>query len=178
MDPWFAALGWVVELVKPLLANLKPKSSSEKARSYAYALFHYLGVIEEKSEAFVNELGVLIQRVESGQFESNDKTVWRAREALRNLASSLNSLTEAIEEIDPQLRVHLPEVAREIATATQNRAYVVSSAEEALSHLEDVDPEVLAEIRDQALQNLEQIQAATKEFREFLATQFSFKESF
>jgi hypothetical protein len=81
-------------------------------------------------------------------------------------------------QIDPQLEVHAPAIAREVHGASQSRALVITRAEQELSAVGSLDTAALSTVGDHAHATLVQIRAVTEDMREFLAQQFSFKESF
>ena len=95
------------------------------------------------------------------------------------LPTHCRSLWLALNRVDPQLEVHVPDVARAVLEARRARGTVITRVEAKLAALEggeeDVDLESVVRDAESAQAEVEQ---ATESVRAFLAREFSFKESF
>jgi hypothetical protein len=174
------ALTFALDFLKSVLTGvvgdrLKRKTSSEKAKDAAYTLFTALGDLQQSSTAFVEELDEVVQEAKASP-DGVDTTALYAR--LGRVSRDLSHLTDAMNQIDPQLEVHAPAIAREVHGASQSRALVITRAEQELSAVGSLDTAALSTVGDHAHATLVQIRAVTEDMREFLAQQFSFKESF
>jgi hypothetical protein len=86
----------------------------------------------------------------------------------------------SLDAINPQLRIHAPEIEEVIARSNNSRAEAVTAARIALDELlrgNSLDSQ-LPEIVRRAEASALMISEATERMRAFLATQFTFKESF
>ena len=189
-----AGLGWLSAFLNNVLASvvgdrLKKKPSHERAKERAYELFESLQDVRYGSAAFVDALrdlcGVEVDPAERAKHteprDDDDEVtpegaLWNA---ISRVSYGLVRLTRALNEVDPQLGVHAPEVAEEVAGARSSRALVISEAEQRLGAFANGYEDVaFTDILQSAETAHSEIESATDAFRVFLANEFSFKESF
>jgi hypothetical protein len=102
-------------------------------------------------------------------------TLWKTASDLRG---ALEALEPALRVIDPQLAIHQPDVSAAINLYVQSRGYVLAQLEDLAWHASAESSGELRKIVVQAQENQQVIDGAIREFRAFLAGEFSFKESF
>jgi hypothetical protein len=175
-----AALTFALDFLKSVLTGavgdrLKRKTSPEKAKDASYKLYTALGNLQKSSAGFVEKLDEVAQEA-MGSPDGVDTQALYSQ--LERVSMDLSRLSDAMNQIDPQLGVHAPEMAREIQAASRSRALVITRAERELSAVGSLDTAALTAVSDQARTTLVQIEAVTEDTRKFLAQQFSFKESF
>jgi hypothetical protein len=100
-------------------------------------------------------------------------------DALKDVSGALDELSRALHAVDPQLSVHVPDIAQEVNDARSSRKAVVTRAEASLAALAGgEEAEDLAAVLADAEQAYTEIQHATESVRVFLASEFAFKDSF
>jgi chemotaxis regulatin CheY-phosphate phosphatase CheZ len=116
--------------------------------------------------------------IAEGESEARDSLQW----ALQRAAKASNKVTDAVEQINPQLSIHAPKIARNIEHAPVTRYMAIWGAQEADALYFYTDKEqgtaAFREVAKQAQQTLTEIEAATESLRKFLSKQFEFKENF
>jgi hypothetical protein len=176
-----AALKWVADLLKSLLAaaggdRLKKNrlSSSERASQAANKLYVSLNELAEASKDFVE----ILTAIAEGESGARGALEW----ALQRAAKASNNVAEAVNQINPQLSIHAPDIARNIEHAPTQRGMRISSAKEAAALYDYTSQEqgtaAFREVAQGAQQTLTEIEAATESLRKFLAEQFKFTENF
>ena len=186
------ALSWLADFIKGVASSVigdkvKPKGSAETARERAFALYEALASLRDASGRFVSALRWANDP--ASPIPTDVDAAWGAartpspvaalQEALVDVSRMLLRLGRAISEVNPQLEVHVPEVAEDVIDAQESRAMVVSQAEENLAALARGDEaEDLSEVVAAAERAHGEIVDATESVRQFLAGEFSFKESF
>jgi hypothetical protein len=157
---------------------MRAKSSPERARNRSFALYEALGSLQQSSRAFVELLDEVAINLGRPEFEREYVATHDLRARMADVAESLTRLAEAMNAVDPQLEVHAPVLAREIQDAALSRALVLTRADEELESLENIEPADAAALSDDANRALVQLRAVTENMREFLAEEFSFRDSF
>jgi hypothetical protein len=167
-----AALGWLASFLNNVLGDrLKKRPSGERARERAFALYEALAHLRSESAAFVEALG--------GAANDGVGASESLKSALREVSSALEDLSRALHAVDPQLEVHMPEVAEEVLRAQRSRAAVITQVDVSLAALaRGEEAKDLDAVVADAERALAQIELATEDVRAFLADEFSFKESF
>jgi hypothetical protein len=102
-------------------------------------------------------------------------TLWQTASDLRG---ALEELESALHDIDPQLAIHLPDVSAAISSYVGARGILLAQVEDLAWHATADSSSELDNIVVRAQENQQVIDGATREFRAFLAGEFSFKESF
>ena len=149
------------------------KSSPERASQAARNLYVALTGLQEASKDFVASLTAIAEgRDAQGTLQF----------ALMRTGQALVHVTKAVNEINPQLSIHAPEIAQSIEDGSHTRNMWMSYAEEALALQDYTSQEqgtaAFREVAQGAQQTLVEIEAATESLRRFLAEQFTFKENF
>jgi hypothetical protein len=121
-----ATLKWLASLVKSLLGAWagKQKASSERAAEAARHLYTALKWLDSASQDFVYLLTALAE----GTPEARDPFMY----SVSGVGGALTAVEKAVKDIDPQLSIHFPEVARSIEDAVISRRPTVSEASNAL----------------------------------------------
>jgi hypothetical protein len=101
-------------------------------------------------------------------------TLWKTTAELRR---ALEALQPALKRIDPQLAVHQPDVSDAVNRYVNSRALVMAKLED-LAWVSSADVGELQQIVEDARANQTVIDGGVADFRSFLASEFSFKESF
>jgi len=167
-------LAWIVNFLSDLVSSglkdrLKPKSATENARKAAFALYEALRELSDASDAFIRALKET--SADRGKTSSLVASVDPVRRALRGVESALR-------KIAPQLSVYAPDIDHEIETGIAYRDYHVQQAEDAIQEIVHRGDADLGAIAESAARTGVEIHAAVEKLRQFLADQFSFKESF
>jgi hypothetical protein len=102
-------------------------------------------------------------------------TLWQTASDLRG---ALEELESALHDIDPQLAIHLPDVSAAISSYVGARGILLAQVEDLAWHATADSSRELDKIVVRAQENQQVIDGAIREFRAFLAAEFSFKESF
>jgi hypothetical protein len=165
-------------LGEPTQEKLKSAGAEKIARSRVFQLYQVLGEVNEKTDAFVEALSVLIDPgappTEAERLSQRDTLSWAAQE----LMQILPELAEALDEVNPQLDIHQHELVKQIKAYRASRALVLTELEQSSQAIFSEQPESLQRILVTARQNRELISKATDALRDFLKEQFPFKESF
>jgi hypothetical protein len=150
----------------------KQKASSERAAEAARHLYTALKWLDSASQDFVYLLTALAE----GTPEARDPFMY----SVSGVGGALTAVEKAVKDIDPQLSIHFPEVARSIEDAVISRRPTVSEASNALFDYtnEQNGTAALQQVAHQAEEALAEIKAATEALRQVVAEQFSFKENF
>lgn len=98
---------------------------------------------------------------------------------LRRVAEALTHLRDVVRAIEPRLSIHAPDVATSIM-GVGSRVLVISEAESALDEFArgGTSTAEFRRVADDARMALQEIDAAVEAMRQFVSTEFSFKESF
>jgi hypothetical protein len=95
------------------------------------------------------------------------------------LMNALPKLAAALDALNPQLESHQHELVREIEAYRQARAVVLDRLQRSVAfELPSESQATLEELVTQARENNKLISTAVEDFRNFLAKEFPFKESF
>ena len=186
-----------------LKERLRPKGSNEIAKNRAYQLYVLLKQMDINAEMYVVNIKKYLTSIET---KENQETIETNEKNLKNSINSVRETLEKIEkglnEINPQLEIHRPEIVNlilgyshsrgqglallSLALAARRRAAeldanksnnIISPKKERLI----LETNNLAKIRNvlkQAEKNQKRIKLIINDFREFLALEFSFKDSF
>src|SRR3954454_2971842 len=98
-----AALTFALDFLKSVLSGvvgdrLKRKTSPEKAKDAAYALFTALGNLQQSSTAFVEGLDGVLQEAKASPEDVDTRELYSR---LGEVSSELSHLTDAMNQIDP-----------------------------------------------------------------------------
>ena len=161
---------YLADLVSGVVGDrLKPKTSAENARQAALALYEGLRRLASASDDFIAALG---------EVSADPSPTTSLVASVDPLRKTLDAVNDALRQLDPQLSLHAPDVDGQIRSATVSRALTLDRAEDVIArHLSGGFAEVTA-IASSARETGEEIHAAVETLRQFLAGQFSFKESF
>src|SRR5215217_5642057 len=119
------ALGAAAEFVQAVAAavtaeQLKPQPSPERARKLAWSAYERLALLSDRTRAFVAALEQLESHDDPFGAEAGlDRQ--RVRTGLDDARSALHELSDAMWALDPQLRVHNPDLHAYIRRAGQRR---------------------------------------------------------
>ena len=180
LKPLLAFLGSVVgDTVKD---RLKKEPSNVRGRRLAFELFEQLGRVKTASDEYVTALGALVV-VMSGSptLEEQESTKQNLNEAMAGVGGSLEMLVWKIEELSPQLDIHVPEVVKGLRRFVFDRSQPLPTARLRWDDLDSLVQRPLEELRtilDKATTNQQQMVAAIEEFRRFLSEEYPFRESF
>lgn len=183
------------EFIKPILSDtmkdkLKERLSStdpsKKAKITAFRLYEALGELRDKTEQYVKTFREVIQSLEE---EKPEKIIHRRRvefvEVSEDLRKELAYLAEVMKNIYPQLEIHNPEIVANIKEFHLSRDGIADEFADMLEHydnlgkqMEEYSEERLVRLFRKSEINLELVRKATDDFREFLAREFPFKDSF
>ncbi len=176
------SLDFVWDFLKPVLSdtlkNQLEKSGEKQAKDDLLSLNKVLVIIEQSTDLFVGAIGEIVA------FE-RDKLAKEGQEKLRNaqkyskeLLNHLLELAHIMERIAPKMSVYKYELIQEIQSYRSSRALVISKLEEEIFKIEygDYKSSVINDLYLKSLENLKKIKAASAEIRQFIATQFDFKD--
>ncbi len=158
----------------PLASN-----SRKIAKDRALRLYRALGLVNQKTDAFVDAFARLVDLLAK---PSNDDALHVGRNTLtgtaHELMCALPELATALDEVNPQLDIHKHELVQKIEQYSQSRGLVLSELESNAATTADQSLEILKSILDTAEKNRLLIRGAINEFREFLAKEIPFKDGF
>ena len=202
-----AGLKWLADLMKTLTGavlsdRFKRKTSEQRAWTRGKALWSDLGNLNRTSQDFVSALKRIaedeeryrtdleefskaffsdpnILAIASPRFDliDPDRQMDMLLHALHEVQAALSALSRSLEAIDPQLQIHVPSVERRIVESSDRRAEVVIETWDLMIR-KSLHSRGLNQIIHQAHMAQSDISQATESMREFLASQFSFKDSF
>lgn len=163
--------------------RLKRDSPADRGRRLAFELFEQLGYVKWTSNDYVAALGALID-VMSGlpTLEEQENAKRKLTDAMQSVGESLRMLAWKIEDLSPQLEIHVPDVVKSLRRYAYDRSQPLPGAP--MIRWDDLDSLVqrpldeLQAIHEKAKSNQRQMVAAVEEFRKFLAEQYPFRESF
>jgi hypothetical protein len=203
-----ASLKWLADVLKSLASSvmgdrLKPRTSEQRAWILGKGLWDSLASLRSSSTYFVVALREVIESVnlqlenkiegadQVGLGFSSDHPVYLRSViassverwlpyAMDQVVENLENVSDALAAINPQLEIHVPEIAEQIYSSTFERGAVIRRA---ALEMEDpfgrpASPAVLASILADAEAALVEIDKATEGIRAFLAKEFNFKDSF
>jgi hypothetical protein len=160
-------------------AKLRPASSADSAKKLAFHLYDSLGMLSQKTDAFVDALGALVSRARTStpsvEMEAERNTL---AQTARELMYALPRLAEALDGVNPQLDIHKHELVEKINQYRSSRALVLTELESGAHDASRVRLADLERILATAEKNRKLINEATAELRTFLAQVFPFKDSF
>jgi hypothetical protein len=184
--------------------RLKPRSSSEKARKGAFYLYELLDEVSASSDAFVSALRYYVTTVRTFSAQPRDAlsnlatneyrhrdAPWEAprrtlEAAADSLYGSLGELPAALMAVHPQLEIFDYELAENIQIFRRRRGRTINELEATVMKLPTtpttpttpIDLEPLQQLLSTAENNQQIIEKTTQDMRDFLAKEFTFKESF
>jgi vacuolar-type H+-ATPase subunit I/STV1 len=178
-------LTFLWKFLEPILGDvikerLKPKESPERAKELAFSLYRKLGEVEKESNAFVDALRVYAERT---SYENKGQLM----RAVQRLQSALPELADSIDDVNPQLEIHKHDIFQSIQKFVAYRDDRLSELEQSVEELHNSvlkhdtregRRKYLYELLQSVGENHMLIKAAIDDMRTFLATEFSFKESF
>ncbi len=160
-------------------AELLAGSSRETAKDRALHLYKTLGLVNQKTDAFVEAFGRLVALLANATTQE-DLHIGRntLTGAAHELIYALPALAAALDDVNPQLDIHKHELVQRIEQYSQSRSQVLTELENSAATTADQSLEILKPILDVTEKNRLLIRQAIMELREFLAKEFPFKESF
>jgi hypothetical protein len=185
----------IITTLKPLLEflgsllgdavkdRLKGEPPVARGRRLAFELFEQLGYLKSTSNDYVTALGTLVA-VMSGSptLEEQEDAKTKLTEAMQGVGESLRALAWKIEDLSPQLQIHVPDVVKSLRRYALDRSQPLP--QKALVRWNDLDSLVqrpldeLKAILEKATTNQQQMELAVEEFRKFLSEEYPFRESF
>jgi hypothetical protein len=185
----------VITTLKPLLEflgsllgdavkdRLKGEPPVARGRRLAFELFQQLGYVEAASNEYVTALGALVA-VMSGSptLEEQENAKTTLTDAMQGVGESLRALAWKVEDLNPQLEIHVPDVVKSLRRFVFDRSQ--PSPQSARIRWDDLDSlaqRPLAELEailEKAKTNQQQMAFAVEEFRKFLSEEYPFRESF
>ena len=177
MIPLDISLRSIWAFVEPLLSDalkdrLKPKASDEKARERAFSLYQTLGDVQKSTDAF---LAAFRNSVNSDNILVGNDLV---AEVMAELLDTLERLANDLAAVNPQLAIHQHDLVQTIQYFHKSRMGVIQHVQEVFKCEMATDTNGLQEHLQVAESNAELLQLATGGFRQFLASEFAFKDSF
>jgi hypothetical protein len=187
--------------------RFKPEGSVEVARRRAFALYETLGRIKSESDFFVSELQMYSQSIEEKEYgqalvvnelinpESSDLRAKSILKSAKRLMKLLDKLADDLDLINPQLEIHQPLLMNQIGVTRIARAEVIGILkyrsplheryinslylkDSSIKSPRSENKKFLKRLVAQAKRNRILIRKAIDEYRNFLAKEFPFKESF
>jgi hypothetical protein len=163
--------------------RLKKDPPMVRGRRLAFELFELLGWVQSTSASYIDALEGLVA-VMSGAPTLTEQESAKAKlnQAMQSVGESLVQLTRKLEELSPQLEIHVPDVVRSLRRYVFDRSQPLPTS--ASIRWDDLDDLVqrpldeLAAIVETARSNQRQMAASTEEFRKFVAEQIPFRDSF
>ncbi len=153
--------------------------SRKTATDRALRLYKTLSNVNQKTDAFVDSFGRLVAQLAGVSAEEELRPVRDALTgAAHELMQSLPELAAALDEVNPQLDIHKHELVQKIEEYSQSRSQLLTELEIGAASTSNQSWETLKPILETAERNRFLIRQTIAEFREFLAKEFSFKESF
>lgn len=189
-------LGVIWEFIGPILGDsikerIKPKGSSEIAKEKVLNLSRALENVSKCTDDFVDALKSLVNATENKlPRDIITSEVQKIETISENLLTSLEKLSEALDEINPQLEIYENELVQNINHYRCSRMRLLESLYDlvGLNMIEVVGPswDNNIKIKDidlrpillEAEKNRDLILKATTEFRDFIKEEFKFKELF
>ncbi|MBO0947264.1 hypothetical protein [Fibrella forsythiae] len=182
------------DFISPILSdNLKERaklqSPEELGKKYAFELFQRLEKVEFLSNEFVFSLKAFVDimsnnpNLESQQIAKEKLTI-----CINNLAVEIENLSYGLEDLYPQLSIHLPDFVEQIKYYIYDRSNNILEINEKiiaekirrlnLDSFAQKKIEDLKIIYEKAIENNIKISNCINILRSFLAKQYLFKESF
>ena len=184
--------------------RLKPKISADVAKTKVLELYKILSKINKETEYYIENFELYLSILASTEPQEASKVIKeQLKSSVVNIWEFIKELQDALDSINPQLEIHNHDLAMDITAFHMERMLIMQSQyaelrklnyllkpvkERKLSHkkvrinkskvLEVDDVGELREILSKVKQNQKSINKITKNFREFIAVEFSFKESF
>lgn len=192
--------GFLAEILKAFLSDqvkewAKPPGPEVKGKRAAFELYQALERLDFQMQGFIEGLEAVLAAAAAP--DDADKE-WRYYATCKELHDALREVLVELRGIDhiirysltPALSIHRPEIIAAIAKVTFDRSQPLSVDDPVADTMESEQwkrefSEVLAESVSKltarlgvARQNHRQIRATIDDFRQLLAREFSFKESF
>lgn len=165
-------------LLSEKLRKELPQKAENQARQDLMDLHASLAAIEEQTALFVASIGDLAG-FDKEKFANEGQDILRAaRKQSSELLTLLLNLAEIMDRVAPKLSVYQYELIREIQEYRSSRALIISKLEEEIYKIEygDYTGTIIHELYLRSLENLTRITQASAGIRQFIATQFGFKE--
>jgi len=186
---YLANLGFIWNFFSPAISDsikerIKPKGSVDIAKKRGLRLYESLGELDLAIDIFINTFDAYLRENTREQQVGEDpvERVLRIHDLscevyyrTEDIVHALIELGECLKAINPQLEIHKPELA--------NILHGLGVTESVLAEEIKVvpwnapHPELLA-VLEEARGNRNILHSAIKEYREFIAKEFPFKESF
>ncbi|MDR5791686.1 hypothetical protein P9281_34635 [Caballeronia sp. LP003] len=182
-----APLAFLADILKSLITDaakerLKPPASEKTARKRAFDLYQRLEGLAFSTQEFVTALEQFVEGAtqaagDPSKLLSEKTTLLEAIDALSN---DLESMTNALRRLQPQINIHRPDIfdSLRMHAATRSGLVDVSRRRAELNTFARRDLDELQALVATARLNQKVIGGAIEEYRLFVAATFSFKESF
>ena len=183
------SLDFLWDFVKPVLSDKLTKqldkSGASQAQKDLLSLHEILMDIEQKTDLFVGSIGEIValdrQKFHSTQIDPLGEVAQKldtARQHASDLLQSLLNLAHIMERIAPKMSVYKYDLIQEIERYRSSRALVISKLEEEINKIEhgDYTSNIINELYLKSLENLEKIKKASAGVRQFIASQYDFKD--
>jgi hypothetical protein len=144
-----------------------------KARELSYGLYECLQEVRRHSRRFVNALETVASRTRADSPHLED-----LRAASSAVMHGLSGLQRALQRVNPQLKIHDPQLVDGILMYREMRALTLSDLEEGAGAATTLAPNELASTLDRARANQAILERAIDEMEQFLRREFSFADSF
>jgi hypothetical protein len=189
------SLDFLWDFLKPVLSDKFTKqldtSGASQTKKDLLTLHEILMTIEQKTDLFVGSIGEIVavdrQKLHTIQKDSlvqrtpsegeMSQKLEKARQNANDLLQSLLDLANIMERIAPKMSVYKYNLIQEIYRYKSSRALVISKLEEEINKIEqgDYNSTVINELYLKSLENLQKIKKASSEVRQFIASQYDFK---
>ncbi len=176
------SLDFLWDFLKPVLSDKLTKqlntSEASQAKKDLLSLHEILMTIEQKTDLFVGSIGEIVAFDRRKLHTEGVQKLEMARQYASDLLQSLIDLANIMERIAPKMSVYKYDLIQEIYRYKSSRALVISKLEEEINKIEggEYTSNVINELYLKSLENLQKIRKASAEVRQFIATQYDFKE--
>jgi hypothetical protein len=204
----FISLKFLWDIFKPAVSDslkerLKPRDSSEIAKKRMLRLYVVLTKVSDYINDFISELICLTAFIERNKLNPNLKRYYQYRDNLQRsagyLVKSLDELSDALLDVNPQLEIYQNLLASNIHAFLHGDRKLLMDEDTGFlkdeyieigrDFIPDIEfeqdgelcPETVADLYEivrQASMNRERLMKAIEDCREFIAREFTFKDSF
>jgi hypothetical protein len=187
-------LQFLWDLLKPILTDtakdrLKPKVSAEIAKNRSFDLYNALELVEECSREFVQDLENCADSAAAVRLSDEKEVQEKWLSDLSHLqtiadktSQALAKMIRALKDVNPQMSVHNPLLGKTVTMFDGARSGAIAYTECLLTKeaakLYPGQVQTIQRIAAEAKINHQLIENGIANLRDFLAANFSFKESF
>lgn len=189
----FSSLKFLWDFISPILSDsikerIKSNVASERARKHSFNLYRVLGDVRRNTEEFIERFQYYVILLELSESINDEEKglilgeLYFERKGLqyvsKELMKSLPELAEALDELNPQLEIHKYDLIQELLSYRRARQQILTQLEVSVDEFSNYRIDKLRELFNQANINYKLMKNSIDEFRNFLADEFPFKESF